>query len=403
MPPLSPFNKSCLALAIAQTLSIQVAESATILVTSNLDDNGGGCTLREAITSINNVSIQPGCLVADGSLGTNDIINFYTSNTSITLDGSPLSITEDVVINGDGTTVDGDAASQVLYINTSVVTLNEMTITNGFEFSFVGYEFLYRGGGIVSSSNSSITLNNSTVSDNFGAIGGGILSFSNSRITLNNSTVSGNRLSLGGGGIRFLSTDSLTLNNSTVSGNSAARGGGIYSHYTSIVILNNSTVSGNSAANGGGIYSLETSSVTLNNSIVAGNIAANGAELGNYSSNPVTANGNNLFGHSGLNNSEAFVNFTPGDSDINATSNGDNIPIASILDTTLDNNGGATQTHALVASSPALDAANVTDCPPEDQRGEPRDIDFFIQIVTPDKKVAVINLDGECDIGSFEK
>ncbi|HEX9441905.1 MAG TPA: Ig-like domain-containing protein, partial [Roseiflexaceae bacterium] len=38
----------------------------------------------------------------------------------------------------------------------------------------------------------------------------------------------------------------------------------------------------------------------------------------------------------------------------------------------LQQNGGPTLTHALLAGSPALDAANPTNCPPTDQRGVAR-------------------------------
>jgi hypothetical protein len=65
------------------------------------------------------------------------------------------------------------------------------------------------------------------------------------------------------------------------------------------------------------------------------------------------------------------VNFTPSGSDISATSDGTApAALSSILDTTLQDNGGDTQTHALVAGSPAIDA--VQDGPSTDQRGVSR-------------------------------
>ncbi|HKH20293.1 MAG TPA: choice-of-anchor Q domain-containing protein, partial [Gammaproteobacteria bacterium] len=65
-----------------------------------------------------------------------------------------------------------------------------------------------------------------------------------------------------------------------------------------------------------------------------------------------------------------------------------------ILNTTLANNGGPTLTHALPATSPAVDAVtNVNTCPPpaQDQRGVTRPQDG--------------NGDGgvACDIGSYER
>jgi hypothetical protein len=49
-------------------------------------------------------------------------------------------------------------------------------------------------------------------------------------------------------------------------------------------------------------------------------------------------------------------------------------PLGVILSPSLANNGGPTQTHALVAGSPAIDAINDGTCPPpaKDQRGVSR-------------------------------
>lgn len=69
---------------------------------------------------------------------------------------------------------------------------------------------------------------------------------------------------------------------------------------------------------------------------------------------------------------------TPGATDITATSDGtDPTPLASILNTTLADNGGDTLTHALVSDSPAIDviAIDGSVCDPPnttDQRGAPR-------------------------------
>ena len=57
MPPLNLFNKSCLAVAVGQLISVS-SHAATITVNSNTDD-GVGCTLREAVVSAN-TSINQG-------------------------------------------------------------------------------------------------------------------------------------------------------------------------------------------------------------------------------------------------------------------------------------------------------------------------------------------------------
>jgi len=94
----------------------------------------------------------------------------------------------------------------------------------------------------------------------------------------------------------------------------------------------------------------------------------------------------NLVGHSGLSNAQAFSGFTPGATDLTATSDGAAPKaLGAILDTILADNGGPTKTHALFAGSPAIDAVE-TGCPPPatDQRGVSRTQEI------------------SCDIGAFE-
>ena len=56
MPPLSNFNKSCLALAVAQSLTHGIAQAATITVetTDALDETA--CGFTDALITINNGS-----------------------------------------------------------------------------------------------------------------------------------------------------------------------------------------------------------------------------------------------------------------------------------------------------------------------------------------------------------
>ena len=90
----------------------------------------------------------------------------------------------------------------------------------------------------------------------------------------------------------------------------------------------------------------------------------------------VTADDYNLFGHDG---DAGVAGFVPGSTDIVP-----NKPFGGIL-LPLADNGGGTQTHALVIGSPALDASpDDATCPDTDQRGNPRP------------------RGPACDIGSFE-
>ncbi|MCW5202850.1 hypothetical protein VU02_00225 [Desulfobulbus sp. N2] len=239
----------------------------------------------------------------------------------------------------------------------------------------------------------------STVSGNESWLfGGGIFAVSTNdngnTITLTNSTVNENESWYGGGIYAFASTAILT--NSTVSENTADDGGGIYSD-GGLLMLTNSTVSKNEAVNnGGGIFTgkffdpTSTSTITLINSLISGNksTAGEGNELYNDNDSTIIANSFNLFGHSDESDAEAFAYFTPDINDVNATSDGTSgilkpTALSAIL-LPLADNGGPTQTHALVTDSPAVDldtacSGNLT----EDQRGEPRP-------------------DTGCDAGAFE-
>ena len=120
--------------------------------------------------------------------------------------------------------------------------------------------------------------------------------------------------------------------------------------------------------------------------MIAGNQAPVAPEIANTS--VLTANNFNLFGANG---NAGVTGFTPGPTDIVPS-----VSLAQIL-APLNNNGGPTDTHALVAGSPAIDAGNPSGCRdnagmllPTDQRG-------FLRLDDG-------NNDGtaRCDIGAYE-
>jgi Putative Ig domain len=233
-----------------------------------------------------------------------------------------------------------------------------------------------------------VTLSGGSSSGN----GGGVIN--RGKLTIEESTISGNTADFGGG----VSSDfgTLTIENSTVSGNVANVGGGV-DNYAGQLTITNSTISGNSANHGGGIYNSGhyycsqysfdcyfVGTLTLNRSLIAGNQATVAPEIQNLSSN-VTANNFNLFGAHG---NARVTGFTPGPTDIVPVRD---VKVADILGP-LANNGGPTQTHALVSSSPAINAGNLGGCMDSagallttDQRGFPRPFNGKI-----------------CDIGSYE-
>jgi hypothetical protein len=179
-----------------------------------------------------------------------------------------------------------------------------------------------------------------------GGDGGGI--YNTGTLTVNSCTISGNfavqdQYSGGGRGGGIFNSGTLTLNNSTVAGNSAFRGGGIYNLGT--VTLNNDTISGNSGAEGN-IDNYGTA--TARNTIIAGN-------SGTDFRGDLTSQGHNLIG-----TIQGPSPFVPGPGDL--------LGVDPQLGP-LQDNGGPTQTMALLPGSPAIDRGDNSGAPDFDQRG----------------------------------
>ncbi|NEO85738.1 MAG: DUF4347 domain-containing protein [Spirulina sp. SIO3F2] len=322
---------------------------AIFTVTSDADSGTG--SLRDQITAANGV-------------GTDDEIRFSGSMT-INLTSARLDIRDDA----GNLTIDGQT-NQVVVNGSPNLTV---------------FQINNAGGG------QNVTLKNLTIQNgSIAGSGGGIRHLSTGTLTLEGSTVTGNTAGGNGGGIYGLnSAGPINLVNTTVSGNSSgANGGGIYAAngtITNATITNNTAGNTISFGNGGGVYS--GTSLTIQNSIIAGNTDGNTA-VSNHPdvSGTFVDSGNNLIGIN-----EGSANFT------NSTLVG---TLASPLDPVLGplaNNGGPTQTHALLTGSPAInggaDIASIT----TDQRGEARasgsfDIGAFELITTTAAATSTVTL-----------
>ncbi|MGB3650700.1 MAG: DUF4347 domain-containing protein [Rivularia sp. (in: cyanobacteria)] len=227
------------------------------------------------------------------------------------------------------------------------------------------------GGGIRNDGN--LTIINSTVAGNTSigtsqtSGGGGLLNTNapGTTATIINSTFSGNT-ALNGGGIR--NDGNLNLINSTLSGNTALQsGGGLVNTFNQSApnnpaaggnaTISNSTITNNTAASqpGGGIANVGV--LTVSNSIIAGN--AGNDDITNqftvtlgipFTFTGITnSGGNNLIGNG---EGTSFTNGANGDIVGDSTN-----PIDAKLGT-LEDNGGLTQTHALLNGSPAVNAGS---------------------------------------------
>ncbi len=219
-----------------------------------------------------------------------------------------------------------------------------------------------------------LAVSTSTIASNSAVAGGGVFlgddgyqaSFDRTTISDNDAGSAG-AAGAGGGVFDVGSVDSFT--NSTISANRAfshgatkGEGGGIYNAAES-TSLYYTTLAGNAAQVGGGLYEGEGTSdsyATLRDSILVANTTAPGAHAASncFSVDPVdvaTSLGGNVL------SSGACV-VTPAAGDV-VSANPRLGPLAQ--------NGGPTKTMALLASSPAIDAAH-GDCVTTDQRGVPR-------------------------------
>jgi CSLREA domain-containing protein len=129
------------------------------------------------------------------------------------------------------------------------------------------------------------------------------------------------------------------------------------------VTLLNDTITDNSAHTGGGVWLITGGASNVRNTIVAGNLVGYGG-VGPDVSGAFTSRGHNLVGD--RSGSTGFVNGANGDQVGTAAS-----PIDPRL-APLAINGGPTQTHALLAGSPAIDRGDNANAPATDQRGVAR-------------------------------
>lgn len=263
----------------------------------------------------------------------------------------------------DGASGGGGGDGGGLLIDSGTLTMTNVVVTgnNTGDANFGGTGGL--GGGLMTMPGVNSTILNTTFSNNTTGDGGGGVTGQGGRggavanfgiMVLKSSTLSGNSTGTAGasggdsggtGGGLFNVSDAKVIN-TTISGNSTngfnAPGGGIYQIGSALRVIN-STITGNASVShiGNGIYQISTGVCFIQNSIVAQNIGGPDT-WGTFSSS-----GPNLIG-----NADDSTGFTIHDLKGTTAS-----PLNAMLGP-LANNGGPTQTHALLAGSPALDAGD---------------------------------------------
>ncbi|MBI3170637.1 MAG: sortase [Chloroflexi bacterium] len=338
------------------TGTLTVSDSA---FTDNDGDLSGGAILNYGALTVTNSTFS-GNFTSSGTLGEGGAI--YNGGGAATITNSTFSGNSSSGIGGAITNDNG----ATLTISDSTFDLNIASAS---------------GGGIANTTASSLTVTDSVLSNNRSSSsangGGGIYNDTTSTTVITNTTISGNQASYYGGGIynaNILNVTGSTFSENRTQGGTVTQGGGIYSASGTATIIN-STFSANraySTSTGGGIHN-DTGTLTLTNVTLTGNISSsNGESIRNDSgtlnyTNTIIVQGYSAFvtdcssavGAIGANSNNLVE-----DNSCSPSLSGD-----PMLDTLADN-GGLTQTHALLAGSPAIDAG--AGCPATDQRGVAR-------------------------------
>jgi len=322
---------------VLEGLEDRVLLSPTLYTVNAITDTGAGSdTAGDLRYVINQANANPN---TDGSLIQFDQTVFNTPQ-KVTL-SSPLILSETngpEAIDGPGAnlvTISGNNAVEVFYVNSGVTAnLSGLTISNG---------LATYGGGI--ENYGTLTVTNSTFDYDSAGDGGGGGIFNLGTLTVTNSTIANNSADDRGGGI--YNGNILTVTNSTIANNSANRGGGIYSDYGTLMAVND-TIAYNTVASGGYSGGLNVSyggTATLDNTIVALNTRAGTPDDIGGAVN-MTNSYNNLIG-------------TGGSGGLTDVVNGNQVGVVDPGLGMLADNGGPTQTIALLPGSPAVDAGNI--------------------------------------------
>jgi CSLREA domain-containing protein len=411
-------------------LEFSVDSAHQYVVTKPADTNDGtcdsDCSLREAIGASN---ADPGAVLIPA--GTYKL-TIAGAEEYLNATGS-LDALHGMGIYGAGmqqTIIDANQLDRAFFLDPAPSSgsrtsfaIGDLTITNG--SSTFSNTHVQGGGGLTLESNSDyLGMERVAVTSNHAAKTGGGLTI-DSPATLRDCVVSNNTSDYaGGGGLNISTSDGryVEISGSTISGNSIAdqaggAGGGISVYGT--LYVSNSTISGNHAIGyGGGIYAygsggslhMASSTVVLNsaqtnpyrqdagagvsmngtapnsiiNSIIAYNTAADlidPPDCGLFDNTIILTSSYNLVGSSGGSSPGACA--FDGTGDVTNASPG--------VSQTLANNGGPTQTHALLVGSPAIDAGDPAGC--KDNVGA---------LLTTDQRGFTRPDGAHCDVGAYE-
>lgn len=312
------------------------------------------------VTMSNNTAATGGGGAAISLQASNTTNSFTGNNLTLinnTAGGIGGAINSQFQTNITNSTITGNTSAGAggIFCSGTVFSISNSNVSNNICTSGTG-------GGIQSltltGTATSVTVTNCNINGNSGVASSGGINFDCQGTGTNTSTITdcciSNNSSTGGiGGIGISSINStVSINNSTIANNSSlnvgstASSGGIFNGGTLNLI--NTTISGNTANRTGGVTSNSGGTTNVGNTIIANNTSTTTANR-DVNGTFITL-GNNLIGDG--TGSTSFVNGVNGDQ-VGTTLS----PINPLLGP-LTNNGGFTNTMELLPGSPALEAGN---------------------------------------------
>ncbi len=316
------------------------AQLAGLTITGGLDGSGGGIDNDGALTVSNSTIANNSATDSYGGPGIGGgIYNAATLIGGRIYNAGTLTISNSTIANNSSF-----SNGVIDFGGGGIFTFGTLTVSNS-TIENNSARGTYGSGGGIDDNAGTLTVSNSTIANNStGGAGGGIFTWFGSgtgALTVSNSTIANNSATGGLGGGMSINEGTATVTNSTIANNSdvGGFGGGIDGSITGV----NDTIAYNTATyGGGGLWG----DFTLNNSLIALNTSGTGTP-DDISGTVSSASAYNLIGTGG---SGGLVNGT----------NGNQVGVADPgLDPNgLQNNGGPTQTIALVTGSPAIDAGS---------------------------------------------
>ncbi len=340
------------------TVTLTSGCTYTLTASNNTTDNGG--VGLPDITG--NVTIQgSGATIARSTASGTPVFRIFDVSASGNLTLNSVTISNGLASNGQ----QGGGG----IFNHGALTVTGSTFTNNSAPSSTGTS----GGGINNSG--SLSLSTSTFTGNSAQEGGGV--FNQKTATIANDTFSGNNATIFGGGALLNAAGTMTVTGDTFTGNTGPGGGAIDNDTT--LNISDSTFSGNTAGTNGGGAIINFGPTTATQTTISGNSSPYGANILNYTGNTlklsmsIVANG-----QGGGPNCGGGAAVTDGGYNIDTGPTCGFSAASHSMSSTqpqlgpLASNGGPTQTMALPAGSPAVDAipASTSGCSgTTDQRG----------------------------------